>query len=245
LFACAYGAAFGAIQLVPTQIVPGLPELSAEQKIVDSLKPQIGKLAGQLKALPADAPTKGQVAADLKKAQGDFKTANDTVKQAGNRIQFYQEMGGLAGRILLAILAVVIVSRRALLRTFLIPGILIIPFVFYYPAQNNMELLKWGMFLAGLLTVAQFSFWGNYLPRVYPMHLRGTGESFAANVGGRMIGTSAAFVTTNWIAPMMKANSSCHKIALGAAVMALAVYGIALCSSFWLPEPQSEAALAE
>ena len=49
---------------------------------------------------------------------------------------------------------------------------------------------------AGLFTVAQFSFWGNYLPRVYPTHLRGTGESFAANVGGRMIGTSAAFVTT-------------------------------------------------
>lgn len=245
LFACAYGAAFGAIQLVPTQIVPGLPELSAQQKTVDALKPQIGKLTGQLKAMPADAPAKGQVAADLKKAQGEFKVANDAVKQAGNRIQFYQEMGGLVGRILLAILAVVIVSRRALLRTFLIPGLLIIPFVFYYPAQNNMELLKWGMFLAGLLTVAQFSFWGNYLPRVYPMHLRGTGESFAANVGGRMIGTSAAFVTTNWIAPMMKADSSYHKIALGAAVMALAVYAIALVSSFWLPEPQSEAALAE
>ena len=44
--------------------------------------------------------------------------------------------------------------------------------------------------------MAQFSFWGNYLPRVYPTHLRGTGESFAANVGGRMIGTSAALVTT-------------------------------------------------
>ena len=53
-----------------------------------------------------------------------------------------------------------------------------------------------GIFLAGLLTVAQFSFWGNYLPRVYPTYLRGTGESFAANIGGRMIGTSAALLTT-------------------------------------------------
>ena len=43
---------------------------------------------------------------------------------------------------------------------------------------------------------AQFSFWGNYLPRVYPTHLRGTGEGFAANIGGRMIGTGFAFVTT-------------------------------------------------
>ena len=50
--------------------------------------------------------------------------------------------------------------------------------------------------MAGLFTVAQFSFWGNYLPRVYPVHLRGTGEGFAANIGGRMIGTSFAAVTT-------------------------------------------------
>ena len=47
------------------------------------------------------------------------------------------------------------------------------------------------MFLAGLLTVAQFSFWGNYLPTVYPVHLRGTGESVAHNIGGRMIGTAS------------------------------------------------------
>ena len=27
---------------------------------------------------------------------------------------------------------------------------------------------KWGMFFAGVFTVGQLSFWGNYLPRVYP-----------------------------------------------------------------------------
>ncbi|MFO0884394.1 MAG: hypothetical protein U0894_09425 [Pirellulales bacterium] len=37
---------------------------------------------------------------------------------------------------------------------------------------------------------------GNYLPLVYPVHLRGTGESFAANIGGRLIGTSMAAVVT-------------------------------------------------
>ncbi len=47
------------------------------------------------------------------------------------------------------------------------------------------------MMLCGFFTVAQFSFWGNYLPRVYPLHLRGTGESFAANVGGRILGNLA------------------------------------------------------
>ena len=47
----------------------------------------------------------------------------------------------------------------------------------------------------GFFTVAQFSFWGNYIPLVFPLHLRGTGESFAANIGGRVIGTAAAWFT--------------------------------------------------
>ena len=62
-------------------------------------------------------------------------------------------------------------------------------------ALSVSTVLTVGAFLAGLFTVAQFSFWGNYLPRVYPVHLRGTGEGFAANIGGRMIGTSFASVT--------------------------------------------------
>jgi len=99
------------------------------------------------------------------------------------------------------------------------------------------------MFFAGLLTVAQFSYWGNYLPRVYPVHLRGTGESFAANVGGRMIGTSAAYVTTNWFAPMMSVSLPYHKIATGAALMALLVYGLGFITSFFLPEPPKDQTL--
>jgi hypothetical protein len=49
--------------------------------------------------------------------------------------------------------------------------------------------------MAGVLVVGQFSFWGNYIPLVFPVHLRGTGESFAANIGGRILGTAAAFIT--------------------------------------------------
>ena len=80
------------------------------------------------------------------------------------------------------------------------------------------------------------------------------GDGASSNIGAGcttpdqfavMVGTSAAFVTTNLLAPMMNATSSYHKIAMGAAVMALLVYGIGLVTSFWLPEPQSEAALAE
>jgi p-aminobenzoyl-glutamate transporter AbgT len=45
-----------------------------------------------------------------------------------------------------------------------------------------------------MLVIGQFTFWGNMLPRYFPVHLRGTGESFAANIGGRLIGTSFAFL---------------------------------------------------
>jgi hypothetical protein len=137
--------------------------------------------------------------------------------------------------VLLAILAVRIVSRRWLLRVFQWPGLVIIPLVYFYPARENLELLKWGILVAGLCTVGQFSFWGNYLPRVYPLHLRGTGESFAANIGGRMLGTMAAWVTAN-LALLMPEKS----VALAAAAVALFVYALGSILSFWLPEPQEE-----
>jgi hypothetical protein len=133
---------------------------------------------------------------------------------------------------LLAILAVVIISRRRLLRLFLFPGLIVIPLLYYYPARDDLDMLKYGIFFAGLLTVGQFSFWGNYLPRVYPLHLRGTGESFAANIGGRMLGTSAALVTTS-LTPLMPGGS----IALAAATVAFGVYFVGCILSFWLPEP--------
>jgi hypothetical protein len=125
-----------------------------------------------------------------------------------------------------------IVSRRKLLRIFQVPGLFVVPFVFFYPAMHSLEMVRVGIFMAGMLTVAQFSFWGNYLPRVYPTYLRGTGESFAANIGGRMIGTSAALLTAQLANGM--------PLAYAAASVALLVYVVGFISSFWLPEPTQE-----
>jgi MFS family permease len=191
MFACAYGAAFGAIQHLP-EIVPGLAEVR-----------------------PLPRPQQQQIV---------------------SAVQTYQEIGGLVGRAILAYLAVIIVSRRFLVRIFQIPGLFIVPLVFFWPAVHDLTLLKWGVFLAGLFTVAQFSFWGNYLPRVYPTHLRGTGESFAANVGGRMLGTSAAMITTT-LANMIPGGAPAEKIAYAAAAVALFVYAAGFTLSFFLPEP--------
>jgi MFS family permease len=154
-------------------------------------------------------------------------------------VQTIQEIGGLVGRFLLAFLAIRIASRRNLIRIFQIPGLILIPLVFIFPAVSNLWWLKWGIFFAGMLTIAQLSFWGNYLPRVYPTHLRGTGESFAANIGGRMIGTSAALLTTQIAAAMPGTTPAMH-LAYAAAAVAFLVYGLGLILSFFLPEPQKD-----
>jgi hypothetical protein len=154
-------------------------------------------------------------------------------------VQTIQEIGGLVGRFLLAFLAIRIASRRNLIRIFQIPGLILIPLVFIFPAVSNLWWLKWGIFFAGMLTIAQLSFWGNYLPRVYPTHLRGTGESFAANIGGRMVGTSAALLTTQ-IAAVMPGTTPAMHLAYAAAAVAFLVYGLGLILSFFLPEPQKD-----
>jgi MFS family permease len=160
-------------------------------------------------------------------------------QQAATVVQGYQEMGGLAGRFLLAALALQIVSRQRLVRTFQIPGLIVIPLVFFYAATTNLELTKWGMVLAGVFTVGQLSFWGNYLPRVYPTHLRGTGEGFAANIGGRMLGTGFAFVTAQLVNVMPGATPPL-RLAYAATIVVTFVYAAGLVCSFFLPEPKGE-----
>src|SRR5687768_8759292 len=150
-----------------------------------------------------------------------------------------QEVGGLLGRIVLAYLAVVIVSRRKLIRIFQVPGLIVMPIAFAWAATTGLTPFTIGVFLAGFFTVAQFSFWGNYLPRVYPVHLRGTGESFAANIGGRMIGTSFAWVTASLAVTSNRAYAP-TKVALVAAAVGFSVYLVGLIASAWLPEPGPE-----
>jgi hypothetical protein len=165
--------------------------------------------------------------------------ARPAQEQIVSAVQSYQEFGGLAGRFLLAFLAVRIVSRRKLIRIFQVPGLILVPVVFAIFATSSLELLKWGIFFYGITTIGQFSFWGNYLPRVYPTYLRGTGESFAANVGGRMIGTMAALVTTQ-LANSMPGASAPGRLAYASAVVGTLAYVIGLAASFWLPEPSRE-----
>src|SRR5437764_13324721 len=144
------------------------------------------------------------------------------------------------GLILLAILLVVVVSRRALLRFFVVPGLLVVPVTYFVLYHQSSPLFAAGIFACGLLVVAQFSYFGEYLPKAFPLHLRGTGGSFATNVGGRMIGTSAAFLATNVIAPMFAPKPAADHYALAAGIVGTSVLFLAFILSFFLPEPSPE-----
>ena len=71
------------------------------------------------------------------------------------------------------------------------------------------------------------------------MHLRGTGGSFATNVGGRMIGTSAAFLTPK-LAQMFTSNPSYDDMARAAGWMGLGIAIIAVILGLFLPEPKEQ-----
>ncbi len=262
LFACGYGAAFGAIQLTP-QIVPGLlagPVLKeAEAELgraragslpTDKYEKKAEQLRGisQLMKLRKELDAAEPGTDEYKAVKKRIEPLQKAQQQIVGDVQLWQEVGGLAGRFALAWLALRIVSRRTLLRVFQVPGLLIIPLVYALPAAgnlsaHNLEVLQWGMFAAGFFTVAQFSFWGNYLPRAYPTYLRGTGEGFAANVGGRMIGTAANPLATT-LAPMIASSltgvTRPMSIAYAAAAVAALVYGLGSVITFWLPEPKEE-----
>jgi hypothetical protein len=225
MFAASYGIAFGSLQQL-NQILT-TPKDGHKQILAEGMK-AVGE--AKKKAMDANKElTEGQI-----KAIGG--TAND---KAAAKVTEKQELGGLLGRILFAIVALFAISRRDLFRLFNWPALIFVPILFWWISQNlktdSLFMLQWGIFVAGLLVVAQFSFWGNYIPLVFPVHLRGTGESFAANIGGRVIGTFAAWLTLSFsdAKPPNPAN-----IALVGAYVAggYALLGAVL--SFFLTEPK-------
>ena len=114
---------------------------------------------------------------------------------------------------------------------------MVFSWVYFFAATHSLMLLKCGVFLAAVCMNGSFSFLWNYLPWVYPTHLRGTGESFAANIGGRAIGASAALLTTQ-LANVIPAAGAGTRMAYAAGAIAVLTYTVSLIASFWLPEPE-------
>lgn len=244
-FACTLGVAFGAIQQMP-QVVPGLADVKAGAE-----KAGIAAVA-EAKASGVADPAKLKAIGGAARGKYNQKIASEYTKM--------QEVGGLIGRCLMAIVLAGSLAWGWKLRLFQLPGLIITPLVFWFflraPNITFFEIpLEWGpggppflgrvpvttmslgMFLVGLFTVAQLSFWGNYLPHMYPVHLRGTGESFAANIGGRLIGTSAAALAA-YLATLMPYKTSPEQFAAAAAIVGGSIYAIGFLVSFLLPEPK-------
>jgi MFS family permease len=238
-FACTLGVAFGAIQQMP-QMVPGLAEVQAASAKAGEAAAAAARAQGE-----AD-PAKLAAIAKPAAARYSQKIAAEYTKM--------QEIGGLVGRCLMAAVLAAGLAWGWKLRLLQIPGLLLTPLVFWFflrvPNTTFFEIpLEWaylgrlpittmsvGMFLVGLVTVGQLSFWGNYLPHVFPVHLRGTGESFAANIGGRMLGTSAAAISS-LVAGLLPYESAALKFSSAAAIVGTVICLIGLAVSFSLPEP--------
>lgn len=243
LSACAYGIAFGALQVTVARVTPGLPELKPQAAALAPLRKEGEVLNTKLNALPENDPARKDLVAQIKANFVKQKPINDVVKDMADKVQFRQEMGGLTGRILLAVLLIVGMSRVALLKVFQVPALVVLPLTYFVFFQGGGELFLWSYFVCGLLTVAQFSYFGEYLPKVFPLHLRGTGGSFATNVGGRMFGTSMATLNTSWLAPLLAGGVQAVRpmhVALAAGYIATTMAVIAFLVGFLLPEPKAE-----
>jgi len=161
------------------------------------------------------------------------------LEQAASGVQMFQELGGTTGRILFALLVIHVVSQRRRALLFFVPSLIVFPFLYFFAATRTLALLHLGLFLATMLFNGLHSFWGNYLPRVYPTRLRATGESFAANIGGRVIGVSAALLTTT-LSNVMPGAGHAAQLAHSAGTVALFFLVLGAIGTFWLREPAGD-----
>jgi MFS family permease len=122
LSACGYAAAFGAIQMTPLNIAPGLPDM------VEMIPKPVREAEARLKKTKAGTPeheaAEKELAAAKTAAAPELKEAAQALKARRGNIQRWQELGGLAGRIALAVL-LLFVSSRTLIRIFLVPGLVL------------------------------------------------------------------------------------------------------------------------
>lgn len=240
LSACAYGIAFGALQVTVSTAATGRPDVVAKAKELTELRAK-GKASAESMKAETDAAKKAALKAELDKNKADQLPLNAAVTAYRNRVQFNQEMGGLFGRVALAILLIIGIARTKLLRLLQGPAVILLPITYFvlYPQAGDGFL--WAYAACAFFTVAQFSYFGEYLPKSFPLHLRGTGGSFATNVGGRMIGTSAALLTTNFIAPMFAKDPTKVlpiDVAKAAGWVGLSIAIVAFAVGFLLPEPK-------
>ncbi len=251
-----YALIFGALPAIPLMLIrPFLPEspkwLARHEagtlkrpRLREFMEPKLRRVTlvttglvaccyalafGMLQHIPRVVPGLPQVAALPRREQ----------EQWVSWVHVHVDTGALLGRVLLTGLVVLFVSRVPMLRWMLWAGLLLFPLVLLGPALQDAEVFKYAVLLAALVVAVQYSFWGNYLPRVFPLHLRGTGESLAISFGARVIAPFMALATP-LLSNVMPGATPTLKLAHSMALIAVLVTLIALVLSRWLPEPPAE-----
>src|SRR5205085_12421897 len=123
VFAASYGIAFGAIQQLP-QILGAPNRGHVEVLAIASAARDRAVAAAAAKGQPP--PPEPQ----LRRVSGN---ATD---QAVATVSSWQEMGGLASRAVLALIAAWAITRRSLLRLFQIPALVFVPLLFVWIAST-------------------------------------------------------------------------------------------------------------
>ena len=251
-----YTLLFGVLPAIPLMILrPFLPEspLWAERRAAGTLRrPRFRELFeprlrtvtivstllvacayalafGMLQHIPRVVPGLHGVVELTRKAQ----------EQWVSYVHIHVDVGAIIGRLLFVFLAIYLVSRRRMLQAFLVSGLVVFPFVFLGPPMNDIDIFKYAVMFASILVSAQYSFWGNYLPRVFPLHLRGTGAVFGASVGGRIIAPLAALATTQ-LSNLLPGATPTATLATSMALVVVTFTVLALFLSTRLPEPAPE-----
>ena len=65
------------------------------------------------------------------------------VEQTVSRVQLFQELGTIAGRLLFAFLSRRIATQRRLLLIFVVPGLVVFSWVYFFAATHSLVLLMY------------------------------------------------------------------------------------------------------
>ena len=202
------------------------------------------QLRGGLRRDPADAANRAALSEVRRQAEGQAAARKRRRSRPRGRFGQVQEIGGLVGRFLLAILAVRILSRRRLLRIFQIPG------------------LDRAGRRSSLPTTASCSIWDRGRMTTYPLrhlHLRPVhgravqllGQLFAVCLSGspprhgrelrrqyRRPNDRNVVRRGDEFARRLHFRADPAKMAYTAAGVGFAVYLVGSIACFWLPEPK-------
>ena len=214
MFAMAYGAAFGAIQQMPQH----------------RARHARGREHDARSAVPADPVQRSSIRRPGA-AQGPSVTERAVV--AGDRRARRPVRSSRCS-------SSSIVSRRGLLRVFQVPGLIVVPLVFWFAPTSGLMTLKIGMFFAGLVHRGAVQLLGQLpaarVPDAPARHGRGFRRQRRrpdARHGVRLRDADAVAATLS--------GPPHVQLATAAAAVALFVYAAGFALSFFLPEPKGEA----